>query len=63
MCFVLLSSTKVYGSLFFLEKTITGIMYLDIPEKFLILLITNDSPQRNLGFQQGGAPSHFHADV
>jgi hypothetical protein len=61
--FFALSCTKIYGPFYFVENTITGIVYLDMPENFLILQITEDSPHRNLVFQQDGALPHFHADV
>jgi hypothetical protein len=54
---------KIYGLFLFVEKTITGTVYLDMLEDFLIPQITEDGRHRNVVFQRDGAPPNFHADV
>jgi hypothetical protein len=57
--FSAVSRTQVYGPLFFAEATVTGHVYLDRLEHFLV-------PQldvHNAIWQQDGAPPHYHRDV
>ncbi|GFR12520.1 DUF4817 domain-containing protein [Trichonephila clavata] len=48
----------IIGSFFFVEKTVTGHVYLDMLENFAV-------PQIPPGFlfQQDGVPLHYHGDV
>jgi hypothetical protein len=51
--------TQVYGPFFFAEATVTGHVYFDMLERFLV-------PQldvNNVIWQQDGAPPHYHSDV
>jgi hypothetical protein len=52
---------KVYGPFFFLEKTVTGISYLDMLQ-FWFFPQLEDEPQ-NFIWQQDGAPPHFLHNV
>lgn len=61
--FCALSKSKVYGPFFFQEKTINGIVYLDMLDNFLIPQIDNDDEERSLHFMQDGAPPHYLSDV
>ena len=58
--FYAISSSKVYGPFFFAESTVTGIIYLDMLQLWLMPQFQKDS--EDLIFQQG-APPHFHFDV
>jgi hypothetical protein len=48
----------VYGPFFFIETTITGIVYLDMLQQFLIQLLDEDNQEGRIHFQQGSAPPH-----
>lgn len=61
--FCALSKTKVYGPFFFQEKTVNGIVYLDMLEQFLIPQIDADDQEGHIQFQQDGAPPHYLTDV
>ena len=51
--------TQIYSLFCFVEQTITGTIYADILEMFLVPhLLANAIPHTVL-FQQDGAPSHF----
>jgi hypothetical protein len=52
----------VYGPLFFMETTITGIVYLDILQQFLIPQLDEDD-QGHIHFQQDGAPVRYLVEV
>jgi hypothetical protein len=57
--FCAVSRTQVYGPFFFAEATVTGHVYLDMLEHFLV-------PQldvNNVILQQYRAPPHCHRDV
>ena len=57
-----ISSVKVYGPFFFAKPTVTGISYLDMLENYLMPELQQDM-DRDLIFQQDGAPLHFHCKV
>lgn len=59
--FAAISKTKVYGPFFFMDKTVTGISYLDMLQLWLFPQLKEDS--NNFVFQQDGAPPHWHAEV
>lgn len=59
--FCAVSRLKVYGPFFFCEKTVTGHVYLDMLENWLMPQLEADSD--DFIFQQDGAPPHFHHDV
>ena len=40
-------------------ETITGIVYLDMLQEFLIPQLDEDDQQRRIHFQQDGAPPHY----
>jgi hypothetical protein len=48
----------VYGPFFFMETTITGIVYLDMLQQFLISQLGEDGLEGRIHFQQDGAPPH-----
>jgi hypothetical protein len=52
--FCALSKGKVYGPFFFMEKAITGIVYLDMLEQFLIPQLDEDDQEGHIHFQQDG---------
>jgi hypothetical protein len=41
-----------------MEATITGIVYLDMLQQFLILRLDEDDKDGRIHFQQDGAPPH-----
>jgi hypothetical protein len=49
----------VYGPFFFMETTITGIVYLDMLKQFLIPQLDEDDQGGRIYFQQDGAPPHY----
>jgi hypothetical protein len=53
----------VYGPFFFMETTITGIVYLDMLQQFLIPQLDEDDQERRIHFQQDGAHSHYLEEV
>lgn len=55
--FCAISVNKVYGPFFFMEKTITGTVYLDMLENWLFPQLLEDS--NDFIFMQDGAPPHF----
>lgn len=59
--FCAISVTKVYGPFFFMEKTVTGITYLDMLQNWLFPQIEDDSD--DFIFVQDGAPPHFSQHV
>jgi hypothetical protein len=59
--FCAVASRKVYGQFFFAEPTVTGIIYLDMLQQWLMTQLQEDS--EDFIFQQDGAPPHFHSDV
>ena len=61
--FCAVTSSKIYGPFFFAEKTVTGIVYLDMIESWLMPQLEADYGNDNFIFQQDGAPPHFHHDV
>jgi hypothetical protein len=57
--FCALSKERVYGLIFFMEMTITGIVYLDLLQEFLVPQLDEDDQEGRIHFQQDGAPSHY----
>jgi hypothetical protein len=52
-------SKKIYGPFFFTAKTLTGTVYLDILQNWLMPRL-NIGFGENLIFQQDAAPSSYH---
>jgi hypothetical protein len=52
----------VYGPFFFMETTITGIVYLDMFQQFRIQQLDEDD-QGRIHFQQDGAPPHYLEEI
>jgi hypothetical protein len=52
---------KIYGSFFFGEGTVNGIIYLDMLELWIMPLLLQNKP--NVVFQHNGAPPHIHNEV
>jgi hypothetical protein len=52
----------VQGLFFFVERTATGMLYLDMLEEFLMPILEEDGPDDML-FQQDGAPPHFRKEM
>lgn len=59
--FCAMSSSRVYGPFFFTEKTITGVVYLDMLQLWLMPQL--EEHEDDFVFQQDGAPPHFLCDV
>jgi hypothetical protein len=59
--FCAISKKKVYGPIFFAEHTVTGMIYLDMLENWLMPQLNEDS--NYYLFQQDGCPAHYHKDV
>jgi hypothetical protein len=55
-----ISKKKVYGPIFFAEPTVTGMIYLDMLENWLMPQLNEDS--NDYLFQQDGCPAHYHKD-
>jgi hypothetical protein len=53
----------VYGPFFFMEKTITGIVYLDMLQQFLIPQLDEDDQEGRIHFQQDSAPPCYLQEV
>jgi hypothetical protein len=53
---------EVYDPFFFAEPSVTGISYLDMLENYLMPQLQQDM-DRDLIFQQDGAPPHFYCNV
>ncbi|PNF42433.1 hypothetical protein B7P43_G10117, partial [Cryptotermes secundus] len=60
--FCALSKERVYGP-FFMERTITGIVYLDMLQEFLIPQLDEDDQEGRIHFQQDGASPHYLGEV
>jgi hypothetical protein len=52
----------VYGPFFFMETTITGIVYLDMLQRFLIPQLDEDDQEGRIHFQEGALP-HYLEEV
>jgi hypothetical protein len=61
--FCALSKERVYGSFFFMETTITGIMYLDMLQHFLNPQLEEDDQEGRIHFQQDFAPLLYLGEV
>ena len=61
--FCALSRERVYGPFFFMETTITGIVYLDTLQEFLIPQLDENDQEGRIHFQQDGAPPHYLGEV
>jgi hypothetical protein len=53
-----LSKERVNGR-FFMDTTITGIVYLDMLQQFHIPQLDEDGQEGRIHFQQDGAPPHY----
>jgi hypothetical protein len=53
----------MHGPFYFMETTITGIVYLDILQQFLIPQLDKDDQEGRILFQQEGTPPHFLGEV
>jgi hypothetical protein len=60
--FCALSKERVYGP-FFMETTITGIVYLDMLQQFPIPQLDEDDKGGRIHSQQDGAPPHYLRQV
>ncbi|PSN33103.1 hypothetical protein C0J52_19410 [Blattella germanica] len=54
-----MTKSQVYGPYFFNEKTVTGIVYLDMLQQFLEPQLIQDGIIHDVVFQQDGAPCHY----
>ena len=59
--FFAMSSTCIYGPLFFTENTITGVVYVDMLQ--LWLMLQSEEYEDDFVFQQDSTPPHFMYDV
>jgi hypothetical protein len=59
---VSLMHVTVYGS-FFMERTITGIVYLDMLQQFLIPQSDDDDQEVRIHFQQNGGAPYYLQEV
>jgi hypothetical protein len=57
------SKERVYGPSFFMETTITGIVYLNILQHFLIPQLYERGQEGRIHLQQDGAPLHYLGEV
>jgi hypothetical protein len=46
-----------------METIITGIVYLDMLQHFLIPQLDKDDQEGRIHFQQDGTPPHYHEEV
>jgi hypothetical protein len=53
----------VYGPIFFMEKTITRTVYLDMLQQFLIPQLDKGNQEGRIHFKQDGASPHYHEEV
>jgi hypothetical protein len=53
----------VYGPFFFMETTITSIVYLDMLQQFLIPQLDENDQEGHIHFQQYGTPLHYLEEV
>jgi hypothetical protein len=53
----------VYGPFFFMETTITGILYLDMLQQFHIPQLDEDDQEGCIHFRQDGSPPHYFEEV
>ena len=54
-----MTQSKVYGTFFFAEATVTGPVYLDVLEQFLEPQLLTDGILDTVVFQQDGALYHY----
>ena len=57
--FCAISSQKAYGPFFFAEETVTGMIYLDMLQLWLMPQLQNVP---TFIFQQDRSPAHFHCE-
>ncbi|GBM38279.1 hypothetical protein AVEN_17724-1 [Araneus ventricosus] len=60
--FRVVSSSNVFGPFVFAEKTVTGFIYLDMLQIYLMPIL-KERMHESLIWQQNGAPCHFHNEV
>jgi hypothetical protein len=53
----------VYSPFIFMETTITGIVYLDMLQQFLIPQLDEDDKEGRIHFRQDGVPPHYLEQV
>jgi hypothetical protein len=61
--FCALSKERVYGPFFFMETTITSIMFLDMILQFLIPQLDEEDQEECIHFQQDGALPQYLGEV
>jgi hypothetical protein len=61
--FCALSKERVYGPFFFMETTITGIMYPDMLQQFLIPQLAEEDQEERILFQQDSARPQYLGEV
>ena len=61
--FCTLSKERVYSPFFFMGMTITGIIYFDMLQEFLIPQLDKDDQEGHIHLQQDGAPPHYLGEV
>jgi hypothetical protein len=62
--FCALSRQRAYGPFFFVETMITGIVYLDMLQQFVIPQLDEDDQEgARICLQQEGAPPHYLGEV
>jgi hypothetical protein len=61
--FCVLSQERIYGPSFFIETTITGIVYLDMLQEFLIPQFDEGGQEERIHFQQDSPPPHYLGKV
>ena len=54
---------RVFQKELYNETTITGIVYLDMLQEFLIPQLDEDDQEGRIHFQQDGALPHYHGEV
>ena len=59
----LLTLYRVFQKELYNLETITGIVYLDMPQEFLIPQLDEDDQEGRIHFQQDGAPPHYLGEV
>lgn len=60
--FCVVSRRCVFGPFFCMEDSVTGMVYLDMLENWLMPQLTDEEKQEFI-YQQDGAPSHWHLSI
>jgi hypothetical protein len=61
--FCALSNEAMYGPFFFMETTITGIVYVDVLRELVIPQLEEDDQEGHIHFQQNGPLPHYPGEV